>query len=72
MTKRDKANIKQILQDDKFNSLILLSNELLAKWGSEGCKRDSEFETLWTLAHKEGQIDGLKAFFDNLDSEASS
>ena len=72
MNQRDQANIKQFLQDDKSNSVIALSKELMDKWGLEGCKKETEFETLWALAYKEGKIDGLKAFFDNLNEEASS
>lgn len=72
MNQRDKANIKLFLQDDKSDSVRALSKELMDKWGLEGCKKDSQFETLWALAYKEGKIDGLKAFFDNLNEEASN
>ena len=72
MNQRDKANIKQFLQDERFNSVISLSKELMDKWGGESCKDETEFQTIWNLAKKEGKIEGLKAFFDNLDEEASS
>lgn len=71
MTKKDRDNIKFFLRDEKFESIMLLSKELMDKWGGETCKADSEFQTLWNLAYKEGKVDGLKAFFDNLEQEAS-
>ena len=72
MLKRDRDNIKFFLQDERFNSIIALSKELMDKWGGESCKDDSEFQTIWNLAKKEGKIEGLQAFFSNLDEEASS
>ena len=46
MLKRDRDNIKFFLQDERFNSVIALSKELMDKWGGESCKDDSEFQTI--------------------------
>lgn len=69
MKKIYQEQLKQLVKDDKFNALLQLYSEIDDQWKNENPKADTEFQTLWNLAYRQGKIEGLKAFFDNLDKE---
>jgi hypothetical protein len=59
---RDKDFILALLKDVRWQTIDKILNEMIDKWNTEQCKKDSEFETIWALAYKEGKVAGLTDF----------
>lgn len=66
----DKRKIKAFLQDDKFNEVLKVLNQVHDKWHGEQKKRENEFETIWNMAYLQGKVDGTKEFIEILEKEA--
>lgn len=65
-----KKQLQSMMRDERFDAFLALSIELTDSWKSASAKRDTDFETVWALAYNEGKIEGLKAFFSQLELEA--
>jgi hypothetical protein len=42
----------------QFNALHEVRDELIKSWLKEGIKKETEFETIWAMAKREGKIEG--------------
>lgn len=69
MTRQDQINVKALLNDPRWESVEKLRIAFEEKWYAEGVKGNSEFETLWNVAYKEGVLFGVKNFLEMLEKE---
>ena len=72
LNKLEKSQIKELMRSPGWDALMIFAGKIIDKWTKEEVKADTEFETLWRMATQKGKIEGLKEYFDNLDSEVSS
>lgn len=63
-----RKQIEKILRSDEFESLIMVYKETIDKWNEENVVGNSEYETIKLLFLREGKKQGLKEFFDFLES----
>ena len=59
--------IKRLIMDDGWDALMVARDEYIAKNSIESITGNSEFETLRELHKKQGKIEGLKEFFEDLE-----
>ena len=67
MDKLAKAQIKAILNDQRFDGVVKAYEEYCDKVRKENVIGNTEFETLRNVFMKEGKLQGIKEFFDNLE-----
>jgi hypothetical protein len=70
MDNHEIANIKAILQDDKYQSLLIRAKELIDEWNEMKCIGDNEFDTLKLTLMREFKVQGLKEYLDILEQIA--
>ena len=68
-------NIKQckavaLLKDPNWEIAETTIQDIIDRIRSETPKTDTEFQTLWNLAFKEGQINGLQLLINKLNEYA--
>lgn len=66
MDKTSLGKVKSISQDERFEALESLAEELKIKWNAEKKKKETEFDTIWELAYLEGKVEGLTDYFKNI------
>lgn len=69
LNKAQKQAIKSLMNDARFDVVLKIYEETLLKWREETGIGFTEFDTLKATFMREGKINGLKSFFDNLDSQ---
>lgn len=62
-----KSQIKALIKDEKWESILAFLQETIEKHQGENVIGTTEFETLKLVFMKEGRIQGLKDFFDQLE-----
>lgn len=67
LSKAEEKWISEILEDERFTPFLKIQNYLIQQWKNESAKRDTEFETVWAMADREGKINGVNAFLDALE-----
>jgi len=67
MTQRDKANIRQIMEDPKYQSLLVAANTLLDEWKNMSCVGENSYDTVKLTLMREFKIKGLKEYLDKLE-----
>ncbi len=68
MDKLAKAQIKALLNDQRFDGIVKAYEEYLDKVRKENVIGDSEFEVIRNTFTREGKLIGLKEFFDQLEA----
>jgi len=63
-----KRKLDKILRSDEFEALIKLYGETIDKWQEQNVIGKDEFETLKLLFTREGKIQGLREFFEIIES----
>ena len=63
-----KRQLGKILRSDEFSALIKLYGETLDKWNEQNVIGKDEFETLKLLFTREGKKEGLREFFEIIES----
>jgi len=63
-----KRKLDKILRSDEFDALVKLYGETIDKWREQNVIGKDEFETLKLLFIKEGKIQGLREFFEIIES----
>lgn len=71
MDKRTQQQIKTLLNDPKFDAIVIFYKEYCDKVKDENAIGNNTFETLRNTFTKEGKLQGLKDFFDNLEKNAN-
>ena len=68
MDKLASQQIKAILNDQRFDGVVKFYEEYCDKIRKENVIGNNEFETLRNVFVKEGKLQGIKEFFDNLEN----
>lgn len=71
LTSSEKTQIRQLLQDPRWQTAQRLAELLISNLKENSNMRDSEFETLKATILEEGQIQGIRKFFQELNLAAS-
>lgn len=66
------AKVRTLMMTDEWDALMRLVNRRVVNLSREPVTGRDAFETLRALHTREGRIDGLLKFFDDLDNGASS
>ena len=70
LTRAQKSVIKLLMQGPAWATLTQLRDELCDKIAYEPKTRENEWETLKAVLGMEGQVYGIKKFFQELDNAA--
>ena len=70
LTQQQKSSIKNLMQGPAWPALKQLQEELCTKLLNEPKSRDTEWETIRTTLSMEGQVQGIKRFFQEMDNAA--
>ena len=70
ITQLQKGQVRQILQDPRWQVTEQIANELCDKISYESKVRDTEWETLKCTLVDEGQVQGIKRFIKELYNQA--
>lgn len=62
------ALLKRLQTEETYDALTKLYSEVLAQWGKDSPKRETEFETIYQLGFIEGKKEGLKEFFNKIEN----
>lgn len=60
------------MESDKWDAIEPFVDKIVEKWNKVEVKRESEFETLWELAKREGKIEGVREFISSIEEIASN
>lgn len=63
-----KQQIKALLNDNRFDGIVSFYEEYCDKIRKENVIGNNEFETLRNVFLKEGKLQGIKNFFDELEN----
>ena len=69
MKEFDKKRLQKLQRHEEYESLLLFLAEFIDKLRDENVIGSTEFETLRLLFIRDGKVQGLKQFFDNLDQQ---
>lgn len=67
--KSKKQAIKSLMDDKRFDVLLEFYEDRMIKWREESGVGMNEFDTLKLTFMREGKLNGLKNFFDLLESQ---
>lgn len=70
ISKQDKSLLKNLFQSPQWRLVEQIASDLVLKWRSESCVRDSEWETVKTLLINEGQSRGVKSLLQEILDQA--
>lgn len=70
INKAEASQIKQLMNENGWEILTRYLAEYIEKKNSEKITGQNEFETLRTLHERQGCVDGLTDFFEQLDKKA--
>ncbi len=63
----ERAMLKRLIQDDAWNVLMEQLQKRLDELNAEPITGQNAFEELRSLHMKQGRIDGIKQFFDDIE-----
>lgn len=66
--KQDIAQIKSLMRDDGWEALERIREKWVTEMRAKAYTGQNAFETLRELHARQGAIEGVRAFFDHLDS----
>lgn len=69
--KLTRQQLKSLIQDNRWQAVEIYLVEFLTRANEMPVKGDTEFNTIWNLAHKEGIVNGIKLFFRELEENAN-
>lgn len=64
--------LRLLVESDKWDAIEPFVDKIVEKWNKVEVKRESEFETLWELAKREGKIEGVREFISSIEEIASN
>lgn len=63
--------LQRLMENVEWQAVeVYLQEYLIRNFVQSSVKRNTEFDTLWYLAHAEGGKDHLQSFFKELEAEA--
>lgn len=70
LNKLQKQKLGRLVRDDVWDILVLALDEQIVKIQSEKVTGSNDFETLRMLHTNQGKVDGLKEFFNKVETDA--
>lgn len=70
LNKQQKAQIKSIQQDARWDAVVRFLALKLAQWREEGINGQTAFEELRALHKRDGKVEGITEFFDQMEQQA--
>lgn len=61
-------NLKKLSQSPDLDSLKELIELKISKYNSEMVKMQSEFDTIWNMASKNGAVEALKSLIQEIEN----
>lgn len=58
------------MEHQDWEAIYAFASFMKDKWHDQPVKEDTEFQTMWNVAHKEGKIQGLTDFIEALERAA--
>ena len=71
LQKAERAALQGLIQSDVWDIVIRLIDDQFVTLGREPIVGQNEFETLRSLFHKEGRLDGMGEFINIIEREAN-
>lgn len=65
-----KKQLKRLIEHSDWEVIYAFQSKTVENWNKEEVKADTEFETIWNLAKREGKIEGLREFINNAEKLA--
>lgn len=62
-----KNKLKSLIRENNWEAIYNFVADVTSKWHDEEYKEEDQFNTMWNMARKQGKIDGLKEFFEDLE-----
>jgi hypothetical protein len=66
----DKLSIQQInslIRDQRWTSIVMFLDKFINETNQMEVKADTEFQTIWNVAYRQGKVEGLKDFFNQIE-----
>jgi len=63
----EKKQLEQLQKQEEWMALVKFFGEQIEKWQNQNVIGDTSDNTLKLLYMREGKVEGLREFFDNLD-----
>jgi len=66
----DKLSIQQInslIRDQRWTSVVMFLDKFINETNQMEVKADTEFQTIWNVAYRQGKVEGLKDFFNQIE-----
>lgn len=70
LTKAERAQIKSLMKEDRWNAVTRFVSLKLDQWRAQSVRGASAFEELRALHLRDGAVEGLTEFFDQLERQA--
>lgn len=62
--------LKILVESEHWDVIHILFDTISKKWNNIPIKGETEWETLWNVAEKQGKIDGVREFINSLEELA--
>lgn len=72
LTKIQKIQLRGMMMSREWEAFVALISILEKKWSEDEVKAETEFNTVWNLAKKEGKLEALRSLLEILQNEATS
>ena len=70
MDKITRKKLKLLVEQPEWDVVYVVFEEVIRKWNNVPVKGETEWETLWNVAEKEGKNDGLREIINSLEEIA--
>jgi hypothetical protein len=70
MDKITQRKLKMLVETKEWEVIYTFVDKIVEKWNAVPVKGETEWETLWNVAEKQGKIDGLKEAINSLEELA--
>ena len=70
LTKGQRAQIKSIMTDARWDAVMRFVGLKLAQWREEGISGQNAFEELRALHKRDGKVEGITEVFDQMEQQA--
>lgn len=71
ITNAERSQIKQLLNSPQWQTIQRVADLLCEQIGDERTSKQTQWESIKTLLKKEGEIEGIKRFLQELFTQAS-
>lgn len=70
LNKAQQAQIRSLMKDDRWDAIVRFFGLKIEQWKGEKVNGDSAFQELRALHTRDGKVEGLTEFFDQMERQA--